>query len=144
MKLPARVHLRRATLPPMPFPAVVVIKFGASLPFLAPPLPPPPLPSPPLSRKRRTKTRVPSRKKTRETRSCDHGATHSRFLDPRERAAPRRAAPVESARDDAGVDTSRYRRTRMRDARGTTLSASLREGPASRRAAQLTPLAARS
>lgn len=72
-----------------------------------------------------------------------------RVLDPREPVftRARRAAPVESARDDApivGGCTSRYRRTRVSDARGAALGASLCEGPASRRAAQLTPLAARS
>lgn len=129
MKLSARVHMRRATLP-----SVVVIKFGAN---------------PPAKEKNRAAQAKPKGRSSQDAlvRSCIHSRSRSARTFSRERAAPRRATPVESAREDApivGGCASRYRRTRMRDARGAALGASLCEGPASRRAAQLTPLAARS
>jgi len=95
--------------------------------------------------KRRIKTCKPSQRKACEMRFTMHSPTFSILASLFTRT--RRATPVESARDDApivGGCTSRYRRTRMRDVRGAALSASLCEGPASRRATQLTPLAARS
>lgn len=75
LKLLARVHLRRATLLPMSFPSVVVIKGQ---------VPP----------REREELKRAYQKKIHETRSCDHDALTRVFRSSwaflRERAAPRR------------------------------------------------------
>lgn len=81
-------------------------------------------------------------KKFNETRLCSP-CIHSRPRS-RDRVAPHRLNRRATMRWSFRDCISRYQRTRMWGARGAVLCASFSERPASRRAAQLTPLAARS